>query len=131
MVEKSPLKILIVEDNPHVAASLSSLLGDEVNHLVLGIARNVSSAIVLIRQTGPQVVILDIHLEHELNSLNGIDLLKTLQQDYPQIVVIMLSNYSEPQYRQKCERLGARYFFDKTNDFDKIPETLNQIYAYI
>ena len=77
------------------------------------------------------MIIMDIHLEHELMGLNGIDLLKTVRHDYPHIVVIMLSNYSEMQYRQKCEQLGAAYFFDKTNDFDKIPETLNRIYELI
>lgn len=127
MKNSTRLKILIVEDSPLIAARIRVLLSDEANHEFVGIARNVSRAMALLVEKKPDVVVLDIHLEDELNGFNGIDLLKTLKQAYPEIVVIMLTNFSELQYRHKCMELGAHYFYDKTNDFDKIPETLKQI----
>lgn len=121
------MKILIVEDSPYIAARVRVLLSDEVNHEFIGIARNVSRAMTLINEKAPDVVILDIHLEPDGTGYNGIDLLKTLRMQFPDIVVIMLTNFSELQYRHKCLQLGAHYFFDKSNDFDKIPETLKTI----
>lgn len=121
------LKILIVEDSPYIAARVRVLLSDEANHEFIGIARNVSRALSLISEKMPDVIVLDIHLEEEMSGFNGIDLLKTIRQDYPGIKVMMLTNFSELQYRHKCMELGAHYFFDKSNDFDKIPDTLKQI----
>jgi DNA-binding NarL/FixJ family response regulator len=119
------LNIVIVEDNPFIASRLSTMLIDEHHHHIMGTARSVSRAIVLIREKKPEVVILDIHLEQEMNGMNGIDLLKQLRMEYPEIEVMMLSNYSEPQYRRKCMQLGASHFFDKTSEFDKIPGALS------
>jgi DNA-binding NarL/FixJ family response regulator len=116
-----------VEDSPYIAARVRILLSDEANHEFVGIARNVSRAQSMVNEKTPDVVILDIHLESEDTGQNGIDLLKILRGQFPEIVVIMLTNFSELQYRHKCMQLGAHYFFDKSNDFDKIPETLHQI----
>jgi DNA-binding NarL/FixJ family response regulator len=41
--------------------------------------------------------------------------------------VIMLTNFSYIQYRKKCEDIGCEFFFDKSSEFDKIPEALEQI----
>lgn len=118
------LKILIVEDSPYIAARIRVLLSDEANHDFVGIARTVSRAMTMVSEKAPDVVILDIHLEPDGTGYNGIDMLKTLRMQFPDIVVMMLTNFSELQYRHKCMQLGAHYFFDKSNDFDKIPDTL-------
>lgn len=121
------LKILIVEDSPYIAARIRVLLSDEANHDFVGIARTVSRAMTLVSEKAPDVVMLDIHLEPDGTGYNGMDLLKTLRSQFPDIVVMMLTNFSELQYRHKCMQLGAHYFFDKSNDFDKIPDTLKQL----
>ena len=118
------LKILIVEDSPYIAARIRVLLSDEANHDFVGIARTVSRAMTMVSEKAPDVVILDIHLEPDGTGYNGIDMLKTLRMQFPDIVVMMLTNFSELQYRHKCMQLGAQYFFDKSNEYDKIPDTL-------
>lgn len=121
------LKIVCAEDNAYVTSRLRILLDDDTKHELVGVARNVSMAHELIREKNPDVVILDIHLEEETSGMNGLDLLKIIRREYPQLIVIMLTNHSQQQYRDKCMRLGAHFFLDKTNDFDKVPETLNKI----
>jgi DNA-binding NarL/FixJ family response regulator len=121
------LKILIVEDSPYIAARVRVMIADDENHEFVGIAKNVSKATELIGEKKPDVILLDIHLEDEISGFNGIDLLKKVRQEHPGIVVIMLTNFSELLYRNKCMQLGAHYFYDKSNDFDKIPETLKTI----
>jgi DNA-binding response OmpR family regulator len=41
--------------------------------------------------------------------------------------IIMLTNLTDNRYRIMSRDAGADYFFDKSNDFDKIPDTLNQL----
>ncbi len=119
------LKIATVEDSPIVAQRLKNMLSDIRDIEFAGNATNIADAQRLVRDENPGVVILDIHLKENAPHNSGMDLLSDLREGYPGIVLIMLTNLSTPQYRSKCLKLGANYFFDKTNDFDKIPEVLS------
>lgn len=89
-----------------------------------GHATNASTALYLINKKKPDAVILDINLEEDSPEGNGMNLLITLQKIYPNIKIIMLTNLSHPQYRNRCLNLGASYFLDKTNEFEKLPDTI-------
>jgi hypothetical protein len=39
----------------------------------------------------------------------------------------MLTNYPYPQYREKCEELGADYFFDKVAEIEEIPKVIKEL----
>ena len=45
----------------------------------------------------------------------------------PHVIVIMLTNHSGPEYRRACLDAGANFFLDKTNEFQKIPDILDQL----
>jgi len=121
------LKIITVDDSPIVTKRILSILTEMRYIEFLGSARNFLAALDLIAQQVPDVVILDIHLDENMPHANGIDLLITLRQRYPRIKIIMFTNLTLPQYRDRCLEFGADYFLDKSNDFYKIPEALEEI----
>lgn len=121
------LKIVTVDDSPIITQRIKSILGEMENIEFLGSANNAVSALNLIHRQIPNVVILDITLDENQSQFNGIDLLIALRKKYPQMKIIMLTNLSAPQYRTRCIAFGANYFFDKSNDFYKIPEALEEI----
>lgn len=121
------LKVITVDDSRIVSERLKALLSEIENVKFSGNAGNIRDALTLIDQEKPNVVILDILLEEDLPKANGMDLLITLRAKYPDMKIIMLTNLTEPQYSNTCFALGADYFFDKSNDFDKIAEALNEI----
>ncbi|MBC8022938.1 MAG: response regulator, partial [Burkholderiales bacterium] len=47
----------------------------------------------------------------------------------PGVVFVVLTNHSEPQYRDACFEAGARYFLDKSQDLDKVPGVIAEIAA--
>ena len=59
--------------------------------------------------------------------LNGIDVLKDLRAKKLSCRVIILTNYPYPQYRKKCEELGADYFFDKVTEIEEIPKVIEEL----
>ena len=120
------LKVITVDDSPVIAERLKSLLSDVTEVELLGNAENIQTALSFIEANQPDVVFLDIHLSHD-KPRNGIDLLNALRKTYPVLKIIMLTNMSGERYRAICKSFGADYFFDKSEDFDKIPETLIQI----
>lgn len=103
-------------------------MNDLDNVTFLGNAFNISSALYLIDQHTPDVVILDIHLKDDMPGRNGIDLLITLRKKYRDMKIMMLTNLTAPQYRKICIACGADYFFDKSNDFDRMQDALRDIH---
>ena len=90
---------------------------------IVGHVNNGLAATLEIRKVKPDVVILDIHMP----GASGIDVLEGLKKDQFRPIVIVLSNYSDRQYRKKCLESGARFFFDKSDDFHKVPGVLRSL----
>ena len=121
------LRVVTVDDSPIVAERLQIMLSEMDIVEYLGNAVSIAAAHNMIDRVVPNVVILDINLKADMLVANGVQLLIQLRRKYPRLTIIMLTNLSGPQYRSTCLTLGADYFFDKTNDFEKIAETLKEI----
>ena len=117
------MKVLIVDDSKIVCEGLRRLLGNNVDVKVVGQAHNAREATTAISEFEPDAVILDIRMPGQ----SGIEVLKDIRDRKLPIRVIMLTNYPYPQYRKKCEELGADYFIDKVTEIEKIPELFEQI----
>jgi DNA-binding NarL/FixJ family response regulator len=120
------LRIVTVDDSPLIAQRLRTLLNDVREVEFLGNAETIQSALEFIEEKKPHVVFLDINLAHD-KPRNGIDLLNALRKTYPVMKIIMLTNLSDSRYRDMCRSFGADHFFDKSEDFDRIPEMLADI----
>ena len=86
-----------------------------------GQATNANDAVEAIERLKPDVMILDIRLNGGENGMNVLERIK--KEDTPP-VVIMLTNYPYPQYRNKCRELGAEYFFDKVTEIESFVKVL-------
>jgi DNA-binding NarL/FixJ family response regulator len=120
------LKILTVEDSPLIVTRLETMINDLGDVQFVGNATSVTAALVLIEKQHPNVLFLDIRLGSR-EEKTGIDLLSVVNKKYPALTIVMLTNLSGERYRTLCEREGADFFLDKSQDFDKIPETLDRI----
>ncbi len=58
---------------------------------------------------------------------NGIDILKQIKREKPFIVAIMLTNYTESEYKTICMKEGADYFLDKSIEFNKVLDICNNL----
>lgn len=109
-------RVVLVDDSAvvreRVAATLSSLGG--VN--VVGQASDVPQGLRLLRETTPDLLILDIGLPGE----SGIALLETAKKEKIVPLVMMLTNQDHPKLRQHCAELGADFYFHKPTEFEKM-----------
>jgi DNA-binding NarL/FixJ family response regulator len=120
------LKVVTVEDSSIIVGRLKGMVSEVSGVEFLGNASTIPAALELIKITRPHVAILDINLQSRDRS-NGIDLLMMIRPIYPEMKIIMLTNLTDTRYRIMCKDAGADYFFDKSNDFDKISDTLNAL----
>ena len=117
------IRVYIVDDSKPIRERLKEMLIDISGIEIVGESEDPMEALVEIRQNHPEVVILDIRLP----GISGIELLRRIKGEYPKILVIMLTNYAYPKYRQQSLAAGADYFFQKVTEFDKIPDVLNSL----
>ena len=100
-----------------MVAMIASIAGA----LLVGQASDVDGAIKNILSTAPDVVVLDIKLD---NNGSGLDVLRAIKAAGSPAEVYVLSNFDTPAHRQAAERLGARGFFDKSHEFERLVQTL-------
>ena len=110
--------VFIADDSLIVREHLVTMLEELAGIEIVGQAENVAEAISAIRILKPDAVILDIRMPGG----SGIDVLQNIKQDDSAVLVIVLTNYPYPVYRQKCLQAGADFFLDKSTEFDQIPE---------
>jgi DNA-binding NarL/FixJ family response regulator len=122
------LRLFIVDDSRIVRQRLVAMLSEQPEIEIIGEAEDAFSAIDGIRALDPDVVILDIHLP---GSATGIYVLESIRRRQNRPAVIMLTNYSFQQYRKRCMQAGATYFFDKSTEFEKVPQALQELLSTI
>ncbi|HEX8237781.1 MAG TPA: response regulator [Abditibacteriaceae bacterium] len=124
------LKVLIVDDSIVIRERLVELMSGIETVAIVGQASGVNEALEMNHALRPDVIILDIHLPDG----NGFDVLRALreqerQQRNKELVVIILTNYAQTPYREQAAQCGAQYFFDKSLEFRKVREVLENMLA--
>ena len=120
MVSEAVKKVFIVDDSPIVRERLVSMISELPAVQIIGQAGFAFEAIAAIEELKPDFVVLDISLPGG----SGMEVLESIKGKTPAPRVIMLTNFAFEQYRRRCIQLGADYFFDKSNEFEKVMEIL-------
>ena len=103
-----------------LAGRLEELIRRLPNVDLIAVVDAEAEAIRHIRDTHPDVLILDLHLRQG----SGFGVLKALSKDATAPKVIVLTNYGVPEYRRQAEALGASAFLDKSRDYGRLPSIL-------
>lgn len=116
-------QVYIVDDSAAIRARLAEMLGRMSDVRLVGEAAAAPQAVADILALRPDSVLLDLNL----NGTSGMQVLRAIRPQAPEIVFVVLTNHAEPQYRIACERAGAAYFLDKSAEFDRVPAVIAEI----
>lgn len=121
------INILLVDDSIAILNKMSEMLSeiDCINNL--DVSTNAVDAYQKIKSNPPHLALLDINMPGK----NGVELLKEIKQNHPEIKVMMVTNQSVDYYKPICKQFGADYFIDKSTEFEMIPEIIETISAQI
>ncbi len=122
MEKSGTVRVFIVEDSPVIRERLTESVSSPGRIEVVGYAESEANALAALRHAEWDAVILDLQLKEG----NGLRVLKALREGREGKLVIVLTNYAFPQYRQRSEQLGADYFFDKSREYHRVREVLEQ-----
>ena len=107
---------LLVEDNDFFRHSFKKILNDRFPLLFVFESGTCREALQSCLDCLPDLVFADINLPDG----NGLDLSRTLRSRYPKIIILILTSYDLPEYRQAASVNGANYFFPKDSSHEVI-----------
>jgi|HubBroStandDraft_6_1064221.scaffolds.fasta_scaffold583907_1 DNA-binding NarL/FixJ family response regulator len=119
----SKKNVLLVEDAKMIQDRLKCMLEKSPKLGTLYIAGNYEEAREVLSHQWIDLAILDINLPGR----SGIEVLRYIKKEFGHVHAIMLTNEWAGVYRRMCLELGAEQFFDKSSDFNKIAQFLEEL----
>ncbi len=114
------IKILLVDDHQILRDGIRSILKGHRDIEVIGEASNGRTAIKLVDELKPDVVIMDISMP----DMNGIDATKRIKEKHPDVKIIALSMHHDRQFLSEIFRAGASGYLIKDSAFDELEQAI-------
>ena len=113
---KDKITILIADDNPDFARTLTSYIEEDDELEVIAVARDGKQAVEMILNTEPDIALLDVIMPH----LDGIGVLEKINEANmkKRPMCIMLSAVGQDKITQRALELGAEYYAIKPIDIE-------------
>src|SRR5437867_4878632 len=118
-----PKKIFVVDDHPIVRQGLAKLLSDEADLVICGEAENAREGLLAIGKLKPDLAIVDISLIGK----TGLELIKDIRAQYPQLPVLVMSMHDELVYAERALRAGGRGYIMKQQGGKVLVQAIRQV----
>jgi DNA-binding NarL/FixJ family response regulator len=118
-------RVVIVDDHPLFRERLAQLINHEPDMEVTGDADTAKDAIQLIRNTSPDLAIIDITLKES----SGLELVKSIKALSIGVPVLVLSMHEESLYAERALRAGATGYITKHQAADEVLAAIRRVLA--
>ncbi|MEQ1777481.1 MAG: response regulator transcription factor [Nitrosomonas sp.] len=119
------INVMIADDHAIVRQGLKQILSETDDINVTGEAETGFQAIKIARQQDFDVMLLDISLPDR----NGIDILKQIKKDRPNLAVLMLSMHNEHEFAIRALKAGAAGYLNKQSAPAQLVVAIRQVAA--
>lgn len=116
-------KVLIVDDHPVLRQGLAELIDHEEDLEVCAQAEDANQALSAIKKMPPDIAIVDIALKEA----SGIELIKDINVQYPQLPVLALSMHEESLYAERVLRAGAKGYIMKQEATEDVIAAIRKV----
>lgn len=121
-------KLMIVDDEQSIRRGMANgIPWGEWGFEVIAQACDGEEALELIKENKPDVVLSDIRMP----KMDGVELMKRLNKEYPEIKIIILSGYSDFEYMNTSIKNNVVEYLLKPTDVDEFEETFKRIKSNI
>lgn len=115
----------MADDHHSARQAYARIIEDEDNLSVIGHAANGLELLKLLENDEPDIVLLDL----DMPLMNGTEALKVLNEKYPGIRTIILSTHNEDYYISELLIMGACAYLPKNCNIDDLITTVNKVYT--
>ncbi len=117
------IRVALADDHRMLLDALISVLANEPDISVVGVANDGPASLKLAHDTLPDVLVLDISMP----GLNGVDVARQLHKDLPKIKVLALSAYLDKRFVQEMLKAGAAGYVTKTAALTDLPRAIRAV----
>ena len=111
-----PVRLLIADDHGLMRWALGAMISDEPDLEVVGEAKDGREALYLSRRLRPDVVLMDV----QMPDIDGIEATKEIKAERPEVVVLVVTAFEDPDYLLEAIRAGAAGYVLKYADRDEL-----------
>lgn len=115
----------ICDDADYICINFQMDLGLYKEFEFVGKANDSTACLELVRQTRPDILLLDIQMETETS---GVDIIPQLKDDSPKTKIIMITSFDDSEYIFAAFANGADSYLLKTTPADKIAEAMTLVH---
>jgi DNA-binding NarL/FixJ family response regulator len=122
MSERTPIKVLIVDDQRTFGEALQLALAKEKDMRVVDVVTDGTSAVEAVNEHRPDVVLMDVAMP----GMSGIDATRRIKEADPEAQVLILSGYEDEYLLGRAVQAGAIGLLRKTEAVVDVAETVRQ-----
>jgi two-component system invasion response regulator UvrY len=118
------IKVLLADDHSIVRAGLRRIVEESGDMEVVAEAADGREAIRLVRETSPDVAVIDISMP----GLDGLEVVSQLHAHYPDLPALILTMHEEGQYVVRAIQAGAMGYMTKQSAPEQLLKAIRKIY---
>lgn len=119
------IKVLIVDDHPVVRVGLRTMLESESNISVTDTAASARDAMKALQRSMPDVVLMDLRMPE----MEGTTAIRELRRIYPDLRILVLTNYETDAYIVEALEAGAMGYLLKSTPQAELVQAVEMIHA--
>ena len=109
-----PIRVVAVEDHPLMLKAVTRELDTQDDIQIVGTATHGNALHRLVRETSPDVVVLDLGMSGEV--FEPITTVKELRRSYPEVQILVLTGYEDGTLMRKLIGAGVQGYVFKSDD---------------
>jgi two-component system, NarL family, response regulator NreC len=118
-------RLILIDDHLLVRQGLECLLNRGDNFVVCDETGDAATGLESVRELRPDGVIVDVCLR---SGTDGIELTEKLLEEFPAIVVLILSVHDDPEYMHRAAQAGAMGYVVKSASFETLQLALRNAF---
>lgn len=118
------IKVLLADDHSIVRAGLRRIVEESGEMHVVAEAADGREAIQLVKETTPDVAVIDISMP----GMDGLEVIGQLQALHPELPILVLTMHEEGQYVVRAIQAGAMGYLTKQSAPEQLVNAIRKIY---
>lgn len=124
-VNNSKIKIVLLDFHSLFRAGIRALLADQTQFEILGEASHIESGISIIKQQVPDIALLDLNLNSQLNA----EIIPAILEAAPHIKIILLTGLNDSGILQLAVQMGVKGIVQKTDSKLVLIKAIEKVHA--